>query len=158
MLDLSGSYNQLIAPFLLLGAGIGLQITPCAAVAVEDPDGAGEGVASGVYKASSMIGGSLGVALGTAIFQTRARVEVEHLLQQYDPSLKQLGQFLDVLTGSAKASDIIPMGGMDVSKMVTQAFDVAVAYAMVPSVITAVLGVGVAVLLLRGKAPASDEM
>jgi hypothetical protein len=50
------------------------------------------------------------------------------------------------------------MGGMDVSKMVTQAFDVAVAYAMVPSVITAVLGVGVAVLLLRGKAPASDEM
>ena len=39
LLDLSGSYNQLIAPFLLLGAGIGLQITPCAAVAVEDPDG-----------------------------------------------------------------------------------------------------------------------
>lgn len=158
MLDLTGSYNQLIAPFLLLGAGIGLQITPCAAVAVEDPDGAGEGVASGVYKASSMIGGSLGVALGTAIFQTRARVEVEHLLQQYDPSLKQLGQFLDVLTGSAKASDIIPMGGMDVPKLVTQAFDVAVAYAMVPSVVTAVIGVGVAVLLLRGKAPASDEM
>ena len=158
LLKLSGSYNELIAPFLLLGAGIGLQITPCAAVAVEDPDGAGEGVASGVYKASSMIGGSLGVALGTAIFQTRARVELEHLLQPYDPSYKQLGEYLDVLTGSAKAADIIPAAGMDVTATVTKAFDVAVAYAMVPSVITAVIGVGVAVLLLRGAAPASDEL
>jgi EmrB/QacA subfamily drug resistance transporter len=158
LLDLTGSYNQLIVPFLLLGAGIGLQITPCAAVAVEDPDGAGEGVASGVYKASSMIGGSLGVALGTAIFQTRARLELERMLQPYDPTFKQLSEYLDVLTGSAKAADIIPAAGMDVTATVTRAFDVAVAYAMVPSVISAVIGVGVAVLLLRGKAPAPDEM
>ena len=158
LLDLTGSYNQLIIPFLLLGAGIGLQITPCAAVAVEDPDGAGEGVASGVYKASSMIGGSLGVALGTAIFQTRARLELERMLQPYDPTFKQLSEYLDVLTGSAKAADIIPAAGMDVTATVTRAFDVAVAYAMVPSVISAVIGVGVAVLLPRGKAPAPDEM
>ena len=158
LLDLTGSYNQLIVPFLLLGAGIGLQITPCAAVAVEDPDGAGEGVASGVYKASSMIGGSLGVALGTAIFQTRARLELERMLQPYDPTFKQLSEYLDVLTGSAKAADIIPAAGMDVTATVTRAFDVAVAYAMVPSVISAVIGVGVAVLRLRGKAPAPDEM
>jgi EmrB/QacA subfamily drug resistance transporter len=158
LLELTGSYNQLIVPFLLLGAGIGLQITPCAAVAVEDPDGAGEGVASGVYKASSMIGGSLGVALGTAIFQTRARLELERMLQPFDPTYKQLGEYLDVLTGSAKADDIIPAAGMDVTATVTRAFDVAVAYAMVPSVISAVIGVGVAVLLLRGKAPAPDEM
>ena len=158
MLELTGSYNQLIAPFLLLGAGIGLQITPCAAVAVEDPDGAGEGVASGVYKASSMIGGSLGVAMGTAIFQTRARVELGQLLQPYDPSMRQLGEYLDVLTGSAKAADIVPAAGMDVMATVTKAFDTAVAYAMIPSLVTAVIGVGVAVVLLRGKAPASDEM
>jgi EmrB/QacA subfamily drug resistance transporter len=158
LLDLTGSYNQLIVPFLLLGAGIGLQITPCAAVAVEDPDGAGEGVASGVYKASSMIGGSLGVALGTAIFQTRARLELERMLQPYNPTFQQLSEYLDVLTGSAKAADIIPAAGMDVTATVTRAFDVAVAYAMVPSVISAVIGVGVAVLLLRGKAPAPDEM
>ncbi|MGI9116416.1 MAG: MFS transporter [Gaiellales bacterium] len=157
MLDLSGSYNQLIAPFLLLGAGIGLQITPCAAVAVEDPDGAGEGVASGVYKASSMIGGSLGVALATAIFQTRARVELTHLLEKHDPSFKQLGEFLDVLTGSARAADIVPAAGEHVDAIVTKAFDVAVAYAMIPSVVTAVIGVGVAVLLLRGTAPPADE-
>jgi hypothetical protein len=29
---------------------------------------------------------------------------------------------------------------------------------MIPSLVTAVIGVGVAVVLLRGKAPASDEM
>lgn len=41
----------------------------------------------------------------------------------------------------------------------TTAFDLAVAYAMIPSVITAILGVGVgvAMLLLRGRMPASGE-
>ena len=153
MLDLSGSYNQLIVPFLLLGAGIGLQITPCAAVAVEDPDGAGEGVASGVYKASSMIGGSLGVALATAIFQSRARLELSGLLAQYDPSPDKLARYLNVLTGSAREGDIIPAAGEQVHAIVARAFDLAIAYAIVPSVVTSVLGVGVAVLLLRGTAP-----
>ena len=37
LLDLSGDYSQLIVPFVLIGIGIGLQITPCAATAVEDP-------------------------------------------------------------------------------------------------------------------------
>ena len=157
MLDLSGSYSQLIAPFLLLGAGIGLQITPCAAVAVEDPDGAGEGVASGVYKASSMIGGSLGVAMGTAIFQSRARLELSDLLSKFDPSSDTLGKYLDVMTGSAKAADIVPQAGENVQAIITKAFDVAVAYAMIPSVITSVIGVGIAALLLRGRAPKSDE-
>ncbi len=155
LLDLSGSYNQLIAPFLLLGAGIGLQITPCAAVAVEDPDGAGEGVASGVYKASSMIGGSLGVALATAIFQTRARTELERLLDQ--PASALVGRFLDVLTGNTKPADVGAPAGVDVSATITTAFDVAVAYAMVPSVITAVIGVGIAVMLLRGRTPVTPE-
>ncbi len=43
----------------------------------------------------------------------------------------------------------------------TTAFDLAVAYPMIPSVITAILGVGVgvgvAMLLLRGRMPASGE-
>ena len=58
---------------------------------------------------------------------------------------------------AAKAADIVPAAGMDVMATVTKAFDTAVAYAMIPSLVTAVLGVGVAVVLLRGKAPASDE-
>jgi EmrB/QacA subfamily drug resistance transporter len=153
MLDLSGSYTQLIAPFLLLGAGIGLQITPCAAVAVEDPDGAGEGVASGVYKASSMIGGSLGVAVGTAIFQTRARYELERLLDIRDPADRLISSFVDVLTGSESVGDLEVPAGVDADAVVTKAFDVAVAYAMLPSLLFAVLGVGLAVLLLRGRAP-----
>ncbi len=151
MLDLGGTYNQLIAPFLLLGAGIGLQITPCAAVAVEDPDGAGEGVASGVYKASSMIGGALGVAAASAIFQSRARFELNSLLAPYKPSSETLGRYLDVMTGSVNVTDIIPAAGEDVMATVTKAFDVALAYAMLPSVLVAVLGAGLAVLLLRDK-------
>jgi EmrB/QacA subfamily drug resistance transporter len=152
LLDLAGGYGQLLAPFVLIGAGIGLQITPCAAVAVEDPDGAGEGVASGVYKASSMIGGSLGVALGTAIFQTRARYELERLLGIDDPFDKTIGAFLDVLTGSARIGDIDVPGGVDASAVVTKAFDVAIAYAMLPMVLFAIIGIGVA-FLMRGRSP-----
>ena len=114
LLDLSGSYNQLIAPFLLLGAGIGLQITPCAAVAVEDPDGAGEGVASGVYKASSMIGGSLGVAIATTVFQIRARSELDRLLAPFDPTQQQLDDLLSVLTGAVDAASVVAPPGVDV--------------------------------------------
>ncbi|MFM7553142.1 MAG: MFS transporter [Actinomycetota bacterium] len=152
LLDLAGGYGQLLAPFVLIGAGIGLQITPCAAVAVEDPDGAGEGVASGVYKASSMIGGSLGVALGTAIFQTRARYELERLLAIDDPFDERIGRFLDVLTGGVKVGDLVVPAGVDAQAVVTKAFDVAVAYAMLPMVLFAVIGVGVA-FLLRGRSP-----
>jgi EmrB/QacA subfamily drug resistance transporter len=153
LLDLSGSYNQLIAPFLLLGAGIGLQITPCAAVAVEDPDGAGEGVASGVYKASSMIGGSLGVAIATAVFQFRARVELDRLLEPFDPTQKQLDDLLSVLTGAVTEAAVAAPPGVDVPSVVTRAFDTAIAYAMLPSLIAAVLGVVAAALLLRDTAP-----
>jgi EmrB/QacA subfamily drug resistance transporter len=152
LLDLAGGYGQLLAPFVLIGAGIGLQITPCAAVAVEDPAGAGEGVASGVYKASSMIGGSLGVALGTAIFQTRARYELERLLAIDDPFDKTIGAFLDVLTGSVRLGDIAVPGGVDANAVVTKAFDVAIAYAMLPMVLIAVIGVGAA-FLMRGRSP-----
>jgi MFS family permease len=151
LLRLDGDYSQLILPFLLLGAGIGLQITPCASVAVEDPDGAGEGVRSGVFKASSMIGGSLGVAIATAIFQSRARYELQDLLAKVDPAKEEVGRFLDVMTGGVSVDDLKVPDGVDAQSIIVEAFDYAVAFAMMPSVLFAVIGVGVALLLLRGR-------
>ena len=151
LLNLGGSYGQLIAPFILLGIGIGLQITPCAATAVENPGDAGEGVASGVFKAASMIGGSLGVAVGTAIFQSSARSDLQGLLPT--PSPETVDKILSALTGGISVDDIASLVPGDAGQLITDVFDSAVGVAMWPSIAVSLLGVVVAIVLLRGRQP-----
>ncbi|MGI9197950.1 MAG: MFS transporter [Candidatus Nanopelagicales bacterium] len=155
LLNLSGGYGDLIAPFILIGIGIGLQITPCAATAVEDPGDAGEGVASGVFKAASMIGGSLGVAVCTAVFQGSARSTVESLLASMSPSPDTLNTILSALTGGVSVADIAALVPGDAQEFITTVFDTAVGVAMWPPIIVSVIGVIIAALLLRRKAPAA---
>jgi Na+/melibiose symporter-like transporter len=152
LLDLTGDYSQLIAPFILIGIGIGLQITPCAATAVENPGDAGEGVVSGVFKAASMIGGSLGVAVGTAVFQSSARSQLESILTS--PPAETLAKVLDVLTGGRKLEDVASLIPGDGGQVITDVFDTAVGLAMWPTIALSLIGVVVAIVLLRGKAPA----
>ena len=152
LLDLTGDYSQLIAPFILIGIGIGLQITPCAATAVEDPGDAGEGVVSGVFKAASMIGGSLGVAVGTAVFQSSARGQLESILS--NPPAETLAKVLDVLTGGLTLDDVASLIPGDARAVITEVFDAAVGMAMWPTIVVSLIGVIVAIVLLRGKAPA----
>lgn len=152
LLNLTGDYSQLIAPFILIGIGIGLQITPCAATAVENPGDAGEGVVSGVFKAASMIGGSLGVAVGTAVFQSSARHQLESILT--NPPAETLAKVLDVLTGGRKLEDVASLIPGDGGQVITEVFDTAVGLAMWPTIVLSLVGVIVAIVLLRGKAPA----
>jgi MFS family permease len=152
LLNLTGDYSQLIAPFILIGIGIGLQITPCAATAVENPGDAGEGVVSGVFKAASMIGGSLGVAVGTAVFQSSARSQLESILT--NPPAETLAKVLDVLTGGRKLEDVASLIPGDGGQVITEVFDTAVGLAMWPTIAVSLIGVIVAIVLLRGKAPA----
>ena len=152
MLDLSGSYVELLPAFLLLGAGIGLQITPCATVAVEDPGEAGEGVASGIFKSASMIGGSLGVAASTAVFQGSAPQRIDELLGSITPDSQTIQRILDVLTGGATPDSIAPLiAGQDPLAFITDVFDFALGRSMWPSIIAAVLGGVLAAVLLRGR-------
>jgi len=151
LLNLGASYGQLIAPFILIGIGIGLQITPCAATAVENPGDAGEGVASGVFKAASMIGGSLGVAVGTAIFQSSARSDLQGLLPT--PSPETVDKILSALTGGISVDDIASLVPGDAGQLITDVFDSAVGVAMWPSIAVSLIGVVVAIVLLRGRQP-----
>lgn len=135
-------YAGLLVPFVLLGAGIGLQITPTASVAVEAGAQAGEGVASGVYKASSMIGGSLGVAAATAIFQSSARSEFTSLAGAVRVSGDELARVLQVLTGSVPSRVLEPLLGARVEAVVLQTFRTAVGSSM-----WLMVGAGIAGLL-----------
>ncbi|MFM9134966.1 MAG: MFS transporter [bacterium] len=157
--DLTGLYSSAIIPFILVGAGIGLQITPCAVTAVEDPGDAGEGVASGIFKASSMIGGSLGVAVATAVFQTDARSQVSSLLQS--PAADTMDKVISTLTGGLSVSDLATVVPGDAQALVDQVFEHAVGRAMWPSIAASVVGVVIALVLLRQRretAPGTDRL
>ena len=156
LLNLGDSYTELIAPFILIGLGIGLQITPCAATAVEDPGEAGEGVVSGVFKAASMIGGSLGVAVGTAVFQSDARHQLTEALSVAQLTPDQITTLMAILTGGVRLEDVAPDIPPNARELIVMVFDRAVGLAMWPSIAVSVIGVIVAIALLRGRGPAHD--
>jgi hypothetical protein len=118
---------------------------------MRDTGGVGEGTASGVYKSSSMIGGSLGVAAGTAIFQTTVRRDVASDLESLGIAPDKAGEILDVITGSRTIQSITDIDLGQATEIVHRAFNLGLAHAMWPSILTAALGIVVAVLLLRGE-------
>lgn len=142
---LDGTYGSLLPGFILVGIGIGLQITPATELAVT-ASGAGEGVASGVFKATSMIGGSIGVALATAVFQKSASSKLAGEINA-DPSSftgRTETSLLDVITGSQT-----PVGLPEVVKSATDgAFEAAAGDAMFVGVIAALVGLILAITLL----------
>ena len=125
---LGSSYGQLLVPFVLLGVGVGLQITMTARVSVDDAGDAGEGVASGVYKASSMVGGALGIATLTAVFQNSADAKVRDLVSGAGPRL--LEKMKDVLTGAKSIGELQLPGGLRAQDTIDAVFDHALANAM----------------------------
>lgn len=143
---LDGTYASLLPGFILVGIGIGLQITPATELAVT-ASGAGEGVASGVFKATSMIGGSIGVALATAVFQGTASSKLAAEIDANPDSFtgRTETSLLDVITGSQT-----PVGLPDLVKKATDgAFEVAAGDAMLVGVSAAAIGLVLAIVLLR---------
>jgi hypothetical protein len=112
-------------------------------------------VVSGVFKAASMIGGSLGVAVGTAVFQSSARDQLQSILS--DPPAETLAKVLDVLTGGRQLRDVAALIPGDGQKVITDVFDSAVGMAMWPTIAVSLIGVIVAIVLLRGRAPAGGS-
>jgi MFS family permease len=67
----STTYGGLIIPFILMGLGIALVMSPMSTAAMNAVSVQKSGVASGVLQMSRMIGASVGVAATGAIFQSQ---------------------------------------------------------------------------------------
>jgi EmrB/QacA subfamily drug resistance transporter len=67
----STTYSGLLVPFILMGSGIALVMSPMSTAAMNAVSVQKSGVASGVLQMSRMIGASVGVAATGAIFQSR---------------------------------------------------------------------------------------
>jgi EmrB/QacA subfamily drug resistance transporter len=73
-------YATLLPTFMILGAGIALTMSPMSTAAMNAVEVSKAGVASGVLSMSRMVGGSLGVAVTGALFQSAARHRLDDLL------------------------------------------------------------------------------
>ena len=62
-------YGQLLLPFVLMGIGIALVMSPMSTAAMNAVDVAKSGLASGILSMLRMVGGTFGVAVLGAIFQ-----------------------------------------------------------------------------------------
>ena len=69
-IDIHTTYSGLILPFVLMGIGIALVMSPMSTAAMNAVNVQKAGVASGVLQMSRMVGGTVGVAATGAIFQS----------------------------------------------------------------------------------------
>jgi multisubunit Na+/H+ antiporter MnhC subunit len=70
-IDTGTTYSGLVIPFVLMGVGIALVMSPMSTAAMNAVSVQKSGVASGVLQMSRMIGASVGVAATGAIFQSQ---------------------------------------------------------------------------------------
>ena len=70
-IDTSTTYSGLLVPFVLMGVGIALVMSPMSTAAMNAVSVQKAGVASGVLQMSRMVGASVGVAATGAIFQSQ---------------------------------------------------------------------------------------
>ena len=70
-IDTATTYAGLVVPFVLMGVGIALVMSPMSTAAMNAVSVQKSGVASGVLQMSRMIGASVGVAANGAIFQAQ---------------------------------------------------------------------------------------
>jgi EmrB/QacA subfamily drug resistance transporter len=79
-IDVDSGYGTLLPGFILLGVGIALTMSPMSTAAMNAVDVTKAGVASGVLSMGRMVGGSLGVAVTGALFQTRFSDRLDQLM------------------------------------------------------------------------------
>jgi EmrB/QacA subfamily drug resistance transporter len=70
-IDVSTTYSGLLVPFILMGLGIALVMSPMSTAAMNAVSVQKAGVASGVLQMARMVGGTVGVAATGAIFQSQ---------------------------------------------------------------------------------------
>jgi EmrB/QacA subfamily drug resistance transporter len=73
-------YGQLLVSFLLIGAGMGLVMSPMSTAAMNSVPPTKAGVASGILSMTRMVGGTFGVAVMGAIISTLGRSHLHTLL------------------------------------------------------------------------------
>jgi len=97
-------YGFLLVPFIAMGLGIGLVMSPMSTAAMNSVEQARAGVASGILSMVRMVGGTFGVALIGAVIATLGRDRLATLLPHL--SAEKRGQLVDALGSGASGAHL----------------------------------------------------
>jgi len=115
----STTYGGLIIPFILMGVGIALVMSPMSTAAMNAVSVQKSGVASGVLQMSRMIGASVGVAATGAIFQAQLGSGFNPA-QLSTASDQARATFVDALGSAMLLAAIVVVAGLVVSLMLVR--------------------------------------
>jgi EmrB/QacA subfamily drug resistance transporter len=115
----STTYSGLLVPFILMGFGIALVMSPMSTAAMNAVSVQKSGVASGILQMSRMVGASVGVAATGAIFQSQ-------LGSSFNPSAlatapaQARATFVDALSSAMLLAAFVVVAGLVVSLLMVR--------------------------------------
>ncbi len=152
------TFSDILAPFIVLGAGIGLTMSPMSTAAMNAVSKTKAGIASGVLSMFRMIGGTFGVAALGALFQHEASDRMAETLAGSGLTAAQQSSFAHQLTGGAPHVDgVSPAKAEQLARAGHDAFVYGLTHAMVLSVAVALAGVVIAFLMIRQHGESLDD-
>jgi multisubunit Na+/H+ antiporter MnhC subunit len=115
----STTYGGLLVPFILMGFGIALVMSPMSTAAMNSISVQKAGVASGVLQMSRMVGASVGVAATGAIFQGQLGSGFNPAQLATAPEQAR-ATFVDALASAMLLAAIVVVAGLVVSLLLVR--------------------------------------
>ena len=148
------TYSTLLPTFALMGLGIGLTMSPMSTAAMNAVNEAKAGLASGTLSMSRMVGGTFGVAAVGALFQHLSDDRLSQRLGELPLSSQQQSWFAHNLGSGAaeeKLRQLDPSTAQEVGHVLKDTFVHSLSVSLRLSAAVAVVGVVIALLMLRGE-------
>ncbi len=137
-----------------MGLGIGLTMSPMSTAAMNAVKETKAGLASGILSMSRMVGGTFGVAAVGALFQQLSDNRLHDRLAELPLSAQQQAWFADNLGSGGvdeKLRQLDPATAREVGGLVKETFIHSLSVSLRLSAAVAVVGVIIAVVMLRGE-------
>ncbi len=153
----TSGYGLLLPAFMVMGLGIGLTMSPMSTAAMNAVAPEKAGAASGMISMSRMVGGTFGIAVLGALFQSLASARLEDRLAGLPISAGQRQEMVENLAsgGGAAVRGLDPDLARQVASAGRDAFLYSLSHGMFLSMGVAVAGIAIAALLIR---PAGSRM
>ncbi len=157
-IEVGTTFSHILPGFMLLGAGIGMTMSPMSTAAMNSVATAKAGVASGVLSMFRMVGGTFGIAALGALFQAQAKSRLNETFSGAGLTGTERTDFAHQLTGGAPQVDGLSAAqAAKVTAAGQDAFVYGLSHAMVLSLSVAIIGVLVALLMIRGHGKSHEE-
>ncbi len=153
-IDAATTYGDLFVPFILMGLGIALTMSPMSTAAMNAVAVTKAGLASGLLSMSRMVGGTFGIAALGAIFQAHSRSDLDAALVPAGVAEGEIDQIAEQL-GSGGLGDTLsalpPDQAQQAADAAREAFINSLAGSIEISAIVAAAGAVAAFVLISAK-------